>query len=362
MRRVLRGLATQIYLYLHRPFLSRRIVAFSQNLREPERILIRLPPSPGELLFAIPTLERIRKSYRESRIFFLIPIARRFILRENPWCEGVILEDERIIPFSPAFFRWKNHLRKQAFDLYMDFMSYDGQRGQLLSLLSGAKVRMICGKGAPFFNCEIRVKEDHRNEVEKHLSLVTAFLPDSVKEEGIPLFLSEKRERGVRDFFKFQGVRENEKLIGVDFFRWDPSNLHPLLKEMENHLERRILILDSGRAFHSEGFGFGMSRARDLEAGIKEGWVKDLIHPSFHLKLDGPEIVRRCSLFLSQKTDYFSLAYALDVPTILFLRGSEMRSFQPPPKEFLKIILQDRNGGFPTGEVIRCAKDLIRMV
>ena len=357
MRKVLRGLLAQIYLNLHRLFLRRRIVHFSQILGEPKEVLIRLPNAPGEILFATPTLKRIRKNYGESRIFLLLPKDRRFILRENPWYEGVILEDERMLPFSPSFFRWKSHLRRQGFDLYIDLCERDALLGRLLSLASGAKVRMVRGEGSPFFNCEIHVREDHRNEVEKHLSLVSAFLPESKeREEGIPLFLSEKRERSVRDFFRFQGVKNGERLIGVDTFRWNPLHLLPLLREFENHLQGRILFLDSGRAFHPEDQHVGKRKNAFLE-GIKEGWVKDPILLPSHLKLDGPEIIQSCCLFITQKTDYFSLAYASGCPTILFLKGSESRYFQPPAKVSLKTILMDRRGGFPIANMIEWAKE-----
>ena len=363
MRRVFRWLATQVYLTLHRPFLRRHLTHFSQILKEPKRIILRLPTAPGELLFAIPTLQVIRKVYRDSRIFLLVSEERKILLQGNHHFDGITLDDHRTLPFTPTFFRWKRHLRRQGFDLFIDLCPKNGNRGRLISLLSGAKVRIGRDEGEPFYNCEIYGEEAHRDEVEKHLFLVSTFLPDSGNRvEGIPFFLFQKRTRVVRDFLRFQGVKEGEILVGVDLHQWDRSFLLRLLRSLEELYSPRILLLGSLDTLPPKGLRARIGRGHQARMEeIHECLKKVPIHIPSHLKLECPEMVKECHLFLSFKTDFFSIAYALEVPTILFLRQSEVGSFRPPTKETFKPIILGKKGDFPLKEVLKKVKELLGM-
>lgn len=346
MRRAICNLATRVYLALHRPFLRRRVTPFSRILREPIGIILRLPTAPGELLFATPTLRVIRRVFDNSKIFLLVSEERKTLLQENPHFNGITLDDERILPLTPSFFRWKRHLRRQKFDLFIDLCRNNQNRGRLLSLLTGAKVRIGREAGEPFFNCEIFDEEKHQDEVDKHLHLISPFLGDySKREKKLSLFLSSKRQKAAKDFLRYQGVKRHETLIGIDLQWWNPPSLLQLLKEMEDRYFPRILLMDTLKNLHPEE--------------ISEGLKNDPIHLPPHLKLECPELINECHLFLSFKTDLFSISYALEIPTILFLRQEDDVSFTPPARETFKTITLEKREEFPLTAVLENIHKLI---
>jgi hypothetical protein len=262
------------------------------------------------------------------------------------------MDGGRFFPFSISFFRWRKHLRNQGFDLYIDLNRRGGNQEKFLSHVSGAVVRMSHAGGDPYFNCEISCDGDQLDEVKKHIKFVSSFLPETEERyERIPLFLSKKRQKSVRDFLRYQNVKENEFLLGVDMYGWDSRFLLFLLKELEKRFPFRVLLVDSKKSFYPKGKRKGswiskvmfMKQTGISVENIREELESDPLLLPPHLRLEGPEIINACSLFLSHKTDYFSIAYALEVPTILLLSQEESRVFHPPMRDTLKHLIFDKN-------------------
>jgi hypothetical protein len=279
------------------------------------------------------------------------------------------MDGERFLPFSISFFRWRNHLRKHGFDLYIDLSRQEGNQEKLLSHVSGAVVRMSHSGRNPYFNCEISCDGDQLDEVKKHLKFVSSFLPESdERNERIPLFLSKKRQKSVRDFLRFQGVQENEVLLGVDMNRWNYRSLFFLLKELKKQLPFRVLLVDSKKSFYlarkRKGGWVGkfmfMKHSEISDEDIREELESDTLLLPPHLRLEGPEIINACDLFLSHKTDYFSIAYALEVPTILLLSHKENQVFHPPRRNTLKSLTFDKNEKISVERVFELMEELLQ--
>ena len=137
------------YIGLKRVSIRRRTICASQLLREPEKILIVLPMRQEELESVVREVKRWMQNYRRTLLISNFSSSDRNII----YCD-------KLAPFSEEVQSLRESLKPHKIDLLIDLNRKPQDRSRMISLISGAKLRVASFSDPPFFNCHIRIREE----------------------------------------------------------------------------------------------------------------------------------------------------------------------------------------------------------
>jgi heptosyltransferase-3 len=149
------------------------------ELKSVRNILVIKLRNIGDVLLTGPVFANLRLSYPEARICALVNSGTEEMLSGNPVIDKIYLYDRNVKKYP----LWKKmavetgfllELRREKFDLVINLT--EGDRGALLSLLSGARYRVgidAAGKGLAaknhFFTHLVRIPDRNSHTVEQNL-------------------------------------------------------------------------------------------------------------------------------------------------------------------------------------------------
>jgi ADP-heptose:LPS heptosyltransferase len=107
------------------------------NHAAPQRILIVLLGSIGDVVRALPLLGRLRKAYPRAHIAWAVEPKSKPVLERHPWIDELIVHERGRSPWAFAAFLRK--VRAARFDLVLDLQRI--LKSGAVSLLSGASLR-----------------------------------------------------------------------------------------------------------------------------------------------------------------------------------------------------------------------------
>src|SRR5260370_31941236 len=103
----------------------------------PRRVLIVLMGSIGDVVRALPVLNRMRRTWPQTHIAWAIEPKSAPILEGHPWVDELIVYD-RNAPWSfPSFL---NHDRRAHFDLVIDLQRH--LKSRIVSIFTAAPTRL----------------------------------------------------------------------------------------------------------------------------------------------------------------------------------------------------------------------------
>ncbi len=133
---------------LRRLSFEREPICASKLLQDPKGILIVLPRREEEF----GKVTRWVRRWMGQREGTLV-ISSFFCANRSTIC------CDELIPSGDDFRRLKGALERQAIEMLVDLSDRPQDRSRMISLLSGAKLRVASFSDPPFFNCQIRVEE-----------------------------------------------------------------------------------------------------------------------------------------------------------------------------------------------------------
>lgn len=149
MSRAFEWISTKLYIGFKRIFIRNKPVCASQILRRPESILIVLPIQEEELAAIISWVKRWMASNRKT-----------LVVTNFQSSNGNTMCCDKLVPFSEEFYRFKDSLTLHHINLLIDLNEKAQDRSRMISLVSRAKLRVASFSDSPFFNCQIKIKED----------------------------------------------------------------------------------------------------------------------------------------------------------------------------------------------------------
>lgn len=340
-------LVTRAYLNLARIVSRKRAVDFTEVLREPKKILLHLPVGAGESWFALPALDSLRHHYRNCGLSILLPDKRETLLEEPL---GEIISYGKLTPLSGPFRTLKGALKESAYDMFVDFNPREDMSSRILSLLSGARVRVgyRAKRGFPFFNCQVPAQEG--NEVERNLGLLRRIGVET-RERELQVNVSRENSKGAARYLRSQGLRGEETLIGLTLDpgdrkrNWSSRGVSDLLGRMDRLFQPRFLVLSPPLGRQWDMLWPSLKKEPIIPRGLSLSKIA--------------AVLSHCHLFITGKTDLFPVAYGLRVPTILVLSEVEANSFSPPARDSLKVVEMRSQEDIPDETVCKLAMELI---
>ena len=349
-----RRAAVGLYLRLTGPFLRRHKIPFTDVLKSAERILVRPPSGPGELLFSLPTIETIKRNYPDSEVSLLIPERKIELVTGTALADHIIVYSEPLVPFGSKFRDLKKGLRKLRFDLYLDLSRPGDQDRRLLASLGAAKVRIgnSNGRDFPYLNWEVRPSGYEKDEVNRNLSMLS-WIDESKRVLMHPdgRFVGVADRLWLEDFLLSRSWVQDEKRVIVDLTipgtrrGWGTESLVDILKGLERLCSPRLFVIPPPDYETKKGF-FDLSKHVTRQVILFNEPVSRIT-----------SLMEKSNLILSSKSDLFSLGFALGIPCILLIPEDE--KFYPPEAEWVRIFRLKRGKKVPSGEIVGAAAGLL---
>jgi len=195
---------------------------------EIKRILLIQPSRIGDIIFSLPTLSALRRTFPRARITWLVDDRCQDLVEGHPDLDEVL-----VVPFKAieealkkrdwkgvgqTFSRLKRELRSRSFDLSIDLHGL--AKSALLVWMAGARFRIGSANTtgmkecSGFFSREIPPRLNDRHTVERNLSVID-FLGGPTKDVRFQLTISEAAQSQVREILVSAGRREQERLVVI---------------------------------------------------------------------------------------------------------------------------------------------------
>ena len=349
-----RRAAVGLYLRFTGPFLRRHKIPFTHVLKSAERILVRPPSGPGELLFSLPALETIKRSYPDSEVSLIIPERQMELVTGAALADRIIVYNEPLVPYGGKFRDLKKGLRKLGFDLYLDLSRPEDEDRRLLASLGAAKVRIgnSNGRDFPYLNWEVMPSSNQRDEVNRNLSMLSWIAESNwVSTHPDGRFVGVADRLWLEDFLLSRSSVQEERRVIVDLTvpktrrGWGTKSMVDILKGLEHLCSPRLFVIPPPDYESKKDF-FDLSKHVTRQVIFFDEPISRIA-----------SLMEKSDLILCSKSDLFSLAFALGIPCILLIPDDE--KFYPPEAEWVRIFRLKRGKKVPSGEIVGTAAGLL---
>lgn len=263
------------------------------NLQEIEKILFIRLRLIGDVLMTTPSLKVTKDSLPEAKIYYLVEPPQDELLIGNP-----DIDELMVIRRNSSFKELLNlirRMRREKFDVAIDF--HGGPRASLLTLLSGAKLRVGYNYSPRkiFYHLKVErgVKEGHIHSVLNQFNLLKALGIES--NELPPLFMRDlesiEKEK-LEQLLKERGLEEKKFLVmhvsaGNKYREWGIENWKKLIETISNkRKDLKVALIGSKKdMIYEEHFRFPIVASFIGKLNLRE--VRELIKKS--LLFVGPD-------------------------------------------------------------------------
>lgn len=332
-------LLTELAVSWDRRFRRRPLVAFSQVVRRPHKVLAVPAQGPGELLLALPAIRLLRRHYADSLLGLLIGDQKRGLWRFDDEADEVIDFRPDLLsgPGSAEFRRLRRILRAGQYDIIIDL---NHRPDRLLSyLLHRAQPQVHCGLSSPaadqMRNLVIRQHGLPGDEIQRNIQMLRVLGADTAwRPEYWPLM---EELEGKKDFRKrLKGPGPGQAVLVLDGWKSSSKNLGQFLAWADSKPELRVQL-------------FNMDQTAWRAPSDRIGFFNT---PS---EIELAEILYQSSCYIGTKSDIFSLAYLLRLPCLV-VAGQQERGL-PEPGLQLTIMRSKKPGEFPLESATRMAAE-----
>lgn len=293
------------------------------QIDDSSRILALASGELSDLLFHMPILAAIRRTWPGASLDFLVPEALTSLVVTSGLARQIMVYGpHQLVGWKPAYRSLQRSLSTGRYDASFVLAQTPQPALEALGLACGARLRYGPSHGAswPAVNLELRRQPDSLKYAGDQMRRLAPFLGLAADRLRPAWPLPTDKIRQVAQIVHFNKPRPQELLIGIDpgpdkaGRALSSENLHFLVKQMRARFDCRILPLS--------GPGGG-ERLRQFEAGLGSP-----IPPAFNRDtlLDTILLLYQCDLLLAGNTDLFHMAVAAGVPSLgLFGKQVEAR-------------------------------------
>jgi len=284
-----------------------------------QRILLIKLTSLGDVIHALPVASRLKTSFPRIKLFWVVEDRCAPILEAHPLLEGVVVYPRKKIQALLARKAWGEawrelgRLRRVLRDLRIDW-SIDLQglaKSGLMALLAGAPQRLGCSglKEFSYWISRPVPEGEGLHAVDRNLK-VAEFLGCPPGPPDFRIGLRSEERAWADDFLRTQGLREGEKIIGLQVGASLPQKCWPLnqwgslLERLSRWEDVQVVLL--GDAQDRQRF---QGQVPIPGRGIIDGLGRLSLR---HLAA----VMERCRLVVGADTGPLHLAVALGVPVV----------------------------------------------
>jgi heptosyltransferase-2 len=276
-----------------------------------ENVLVLQTSFLGDMVLTLPLIDEIKRRFPVKKLTLLCQPASRELLQDHPGIDEVIVDDKRNADRGFAGLRAKaGTLRAHGFTLALT--PHKSLRSALM--LCSAQIPCRTGfrqsKGWFFFHRRVD-RDPHRHDVERNLSLLTAFgvrVEECRREIELPV--SAAAQKAVSHKLSGLGVKETDMVIGISpgsvwpTKRWSIAGFAELIRMLGSRMASKILLFGGPddaavvEEVQSRADGAGINLVNRI--GLR----------------DLPAAISRCALFITNDSAPMHVAVARKIPTV----------------------------------------------
>jgi len=316
----------------------------------PHKILIIQLGGIGDVVMSTPTIEALRKHYKNAYIALLVISRASSLIEGLPYIDELFAIDTQLISLRKLFnglylfktIRLIKILRSRHFDMVINLKRIWTWIGAFKTIifikLVGAKYSVGKYTSKSFFY-SMKVKEpkgEIKHMVEENLDIARA-LGCEIKKVKLSLPISDKERKFILDFMRKKGLSKNDKLIGFNPGAFRPARRWPMFRwsALADRLieEYRCKIVIAG----------DKSDVKVIEEIKNAVYKKESIITitEFTLK-QYAALMERFILFITNDTGPMHMATAVGIPVVALFGSGEEEMFYPYPRNSKHIVIRKK--------------------
>ena len=328
------------------------------------RILLIQLGDIGDVVLTTPTMRTLRQSFTSSTIFLLVHEHVRGIVENCPWVDGTISVEKNRMRLREKIDYHRNFLtliRRERFELTIDLRA--GTRGAILSLLSGASIRVgrYSENGTLWRNRLFTHLVQPKNELDQYSSLhslnILAPLELTIKDISPSLEVPPEKENRALKIFRKAKVPLDKPIIALHpFSRWDYK---------EWPIQNYIRLIDYiGSRYQVSFVVTGAPEERHRAAEIRSSGTVNVYNLAGRTDISElPGVLKKCSLLVGIDSAAAHIAASVNTPTTIIFGPSSPTNWAPRGKQHYVVSMDlpcvpCRRKGCDNSGVSRCLHEL----
>ncbi|MBI5583916.1 MAG: glycosyltransferase family 9 protein [Deltaproteobacteria bacterium] len=294
------------------------------------RILLIQPSRIGDIVFSLPTLRALRRTFPQSRITWLVDDRCRELVEGHPDLDETLVVPFKMLEKDLKDREWKKvwrtvaglkrTLRAGSFDLSLDLHGL--AKSALLVWLAGARLRLGSANTngmkefSGFFSREIPAGPEDRHTVERNLAVIRYLGGETTRPE-FDLPVSGEAQREVREILSQAGCGEEDRLIvihpGAGWLsrRWPADRYAALIQRLHRDLPAKIAVIGGPEGGSKEDHLF-----QELFSRLEVPVINLVRRLGLQALL---ALFKRAQLFIGNEAGPMHLANALGLPAVVLI-------------------------------------------
>lgn len=294
------------------------------------KILIVQPSRMGDIIFALPAVNALKKQYPHAHISWIVDERCAGIIKGNSLIDDLIIFDRTKISLS-YIIKFYRLLRKNCYDLSIDFHGLF--KSAFVVKLAGAKFKLASSSTngmrefSWLFSKEIKPKSVNTHCIERHLAVAQYLGAPSQKPE-YGLKVTAEEIENVKKILEHNNVDLNKKIVAVHpgggwiSRRWQTEKFAKLIDLIRQHFDVNVILIGG-----KEG---GASEKGLNEEITSLSKTKDIVDLTGRLSLrELMAFLKLCSVFVANEAGPMHIATALNVNAVAILGPTDAKRTGP---------------------------------
>ncbi|MDD5020652.1 MAG: lipopolysaccharide heptosyltransferase II [Endomicrobiaceae bacterium] len=294
------------------------------------KILIIQPSRMGDVIFALPAVNAIKKQYPHAHISWIVDERCAGILKGNDLIDDLIIFDRTKISLSYVI-KFYKQLRKNGYDLSIDFHGLF--KSAFIVKLAGARFKLASSSTngmrelSWLFSKEIKPKSVDSHCIERHLA-VAKYLGCPTENFEYGLNVAQEEIETLKKRLEQEKIDLNKKIVAIHpgggwiSRRWQTEKFAQLIDLIKAKYNVNIVLVGG-----KEG---GASEKGLNEEIISQAKTKDIIDLTGKLQLkELMAFLKICNLFIANEAGPMHIATALNTNAIAILGPTNAKRTGP---------------------------------
>jgi len=294
------------------------------------KILIIQPSRMGDIIFALPAVNAIKKQYPHAHISWVVDERCVGILKGNNLIDDLIIFDRTKISL-PYIIKFYRQLRKNGYDLSIDFHGLF--KSAFIVKLAGARFKLASSSTngmrelSWLFSKEIKPKSVDTHCIERHLAVADYLgCPTENFEYGITV--PQEEIDSLKKLLEKEQIDLNKKIVAIHpgggwiSRRWQTEKFAKLIDLIKEKYDVNVVLIGGKEGGASEK---GLNEEIILQAKTKD--IIDLTG-KFQLR-ELMTFFKICNLFIANEAGPMHIATALNTNAIAILGPTNAKRTGP---------------------------------
>lgn len=301
------------------------------DLGEVRNILLLKLRYMGDVLLTTPAIRLLKKSYPKARITMVVNKGTEDMILHNAHIDRILTIDRSIAKSKNMLHRFRyerafiKELRMFQYDLCVDF-EYGGQRGAILSLISGARHRVGLETLSYWRNWIYHYRVPFPNgthAVEYNMALLDKSIGLSTEDKCLELHTAKEDDYYVDTWMAENGFGKGDKFLVCHpgarwwFKQWPEDKFAQLADQLQEEMQLKVLF-SGGPEDVPAVLGI---------AGRMTTSCHSLAGQTTPLQLAA--LIKRAQLFIGNDSGPMHIAAAVDTPVIALFGSTDPAIWRP---------------------------------